>query len=213
MIYNLKKLRGEQIQLSKKVSLENDIPEDVKTVGGFDLAYSGKTAYSAGVVFDFETLELMEKHVTKMKINFPYIPTFLAFREYKPIVEVYKKLKNKPDVLLINGQGIAHPLRIGLASHVGVMLDKPTIGVAQKKLVGNYKEPKIGEYSKLFHNGEQIGWVYRSKKQFKPIFISPGHKVSLFTSIGIVLNCMRDHKLPEPLWKAHTLSVLSKTNL
>ncbi len=113
-------------------------------------------------------------------------------------------MKIKPDVILINGQGIAHPLRCGIASHVGVSLDVPSIGVAQSKLCGEYKEPKeVGHYTSIIYNGKKVGYVYKSKENCKPIFVSPGHKVSSRTSLKIVTSCIGKYKLPIPLRMAH----------
>ncbi len=200
-------LRKKQLEIAKKVILTDKMPNRIKTIGGFDVSYPGEEAYSAGVVLDSGTLEVMEKKVVRMRAEFPYIPTFLSFREGPLIMKAYKKLKTRPDVLMINGQGIAHPLRVGLATHVGVKLGKPTIGIAQKRLVGEHETPeKPGEHSKLVFKGEQVGWVVRTKKNCNPIFVSPGHMVSLEKTLDVVSKCVRDSKLPEPLRIAHGLS-------
>ncbi len=211
--FDLDKLRKEQLEISKKVVLVDKPPKKIKTAGGFDVSYSKEKAHSAGVVLDFENLEIVEKRIVKTYARFPYIPTFLSFREGPLIMKAYEGLKTKPDVLMINGQGIAHPLRAGLATHVGVLLNKPTIGVAQKRLVGEYKIPKKpGEYSKLIFEGKQVGWVFKTKKGCNPIFVSSGHMVSLEKSLNIARECMRNSKLPEPLRFAHELSIQKSKN-
>jgi deoxyribonuclease V len=204
---NKDELRKKQRGIAKKIVLDDFLPNKIKTIGGFDIAYSKDQAYAAGVTLDYETLEIIESKVIISKVNFPYISTFLTFREGPGIRKVYEKLTRKPDILMFNGQGIAHPLQAGLASHLGVLLNKPSIGVAQSKLVGEYKEPKKPkEFSELFFEGKQVGWVLKTKEDCKPIFISPGHKISMERSLGICLHCLKNHKLPEPIRLAHTLA-------
>jgi len=200
-------LREEQKKIAERVIVEDRLPKKIKTIGGFDIGYSGTKAKAVGVVLDYGSLEMIERKVIETKIDFPYIPTFLTFREGPPIVKVYRKLRKKPDVLMFNGQGVAHPLRVGLASHAGVLLGKPSVGVTQNKLVGEYKEPKNeGEFERLFFEGEQVGWVLLSKRGCKPIFISPGHRVSLQRSLSICIYSLRGKKMPEPLALAHEFS-------
>ncbi|UCC91917.1 MAG: endonuclease V [Candidatus Aenigmatarchaeota archaeon] len=204
---DLDNMRKEQLEISKKVILTDKTPGEIKTIWGFDVSYSGEKAYSAGVVLDSETLELIEKRVVKTRAEFPYIPTFLSFREGPLIMKAYERLKNKPDVLIINGQGVAHPLRAGLATHVGVILNKPTIGIAQKRLVGEHEIPENpGDFSKLVFKGEQVGWFLKTKKFCNPIFVSPGHMISLEKTLDIAKKCVKSSKLPEPLRLAHGLS-------
>ena len=207
MRYDTGGLRKEQRRISEKVVVKDHLPRRIGTIAGFDTGYSGNKAKTAGVVLDYETFEILEKRTTKTTVRFPYIPTFLTFREGPPVIELYKKFEIEPDVLMFNGQGIAHPFRAGLASHVGVLIGKPSIGVAQKRLVGEYREPERKmEYSRLLFNGEQVGWVLKSKEGCRPVFISPGHMVSLQKSLEICLHCLRGRKLPEPLALAHELS-------
>ena len=194
------KLREEQRRISEKVIIKDLLPRKIKTIGGFDIGYSKGKAKVSGVVLDYEDLELIERKIMETKISFPYVPTFLTFREGPPLIRVYGRLETKPDVLMFNGQGISHPLRAGLASHVGVLLGKPSIGVAQNKLVGEYKEPsKERVFERLMFEGKHVGWVLRSKEGCRPIFVSPGHKVSLQRSLGVCLHCLKGKKLPEPI--------------
>jgi len=156
----------------------------------------------------------MEIKIIKTHLDFPYIPTFLSFREGYPIIKLYKKLKTKPDIMIINGHGIAHPLFCGIATHVGVLLDKPTIGVAQSRLCGDYREPKrLGDCSKITYKGMIVGYVYKSKEKCKPIFVSPGHRISLKSCLRIVKKCIKTHKLPLPLAIAHIQANKSKSIL
>jgi len=200
----LEGMREEQRRISGMVLVEDRLPKRIRTIGGFDIGYSGKKAKVVGVVLDYGSLEMVEKKVIETSVGFPYIPTFLSFREGPPIVKVYEKLKRKPDVLMLNGQGIAHPLGVGLASHVGVLLGKPSVGVAQNRLIGEYQEPRgVNDFERLMFRGEQVGWVLRSKENCKPIFVSPGHCVSLKRSLSICMYCVRGRRLPEPLAFAH----------
>jgi len=197
---DLERLREEQTRLAKKVSLKDGFKE-IKRVAGFDLAFSGKEIFCAGVVLDYETLDVVEKRVVKTKEKFPYIPTFLSYREFPAILKTYMRLKKKPDLIFMDGQGICHPRGLGLASHVGVLLNKPSIGVAKSRLCGEFKEPKSGKSEKILFGKKHVGWVFRDK--FKPVFISPGHRVSLRGSLEITLNCLKNYRIPEPLRLAH----------
>lgn len=192
-----------QEKLREKIKLEDGFRE-AGLVGGADTHFRGDRAHTSLVVLDLGSLDPLEETSSVSKVSFPYVPTFLTFREAPSIIRIFKGLKHKPDVLLIDGQGIAHPRGIGLASHVGVLLDTPTIGVAKKRLIGSYEEPKeVGEASELLYDDRQIGWVFKSKKGTRPLFISPGHRVSIESSLDIVKGSLKDHKLPEPLHLAH----------
>ncbi|MDI6825720.1 MAG: endonuclease V [Candidatus Aenigmarchaeota archaeon] len=201
------KLRRIQKRIVKKVILEDDFSKPISTIAGFDSSFSDDTAFVAGIVLDYKRLDVIEMKFIRSKLKFPYITTFLAFREGPSIIKVYKKLKIKPDVIMINGHGISHPIFCGIASHVGVLLDVPSIGVAQTKLCGEFKELKrVGEHSVITYENKKVGYAYKSKENCEPIFISPGHKVSLETSLEIVKSTIRNHKLPEPIFIAHSLA-------
>ena len=202
-----KKLRRIQEKIAKKVILEDKFPKPIKNMAGFDLAFLNDNTIVTGVVLDYKLLIVKEIKTIETEVSFPYIPTFLTFREGPSIIKVYKKLKIKPDVLMINGQGIAHPIFCGIASHVGVLLDKPSIGVAQSRLIGEYKRPiKVGDYSAVKYQNRKVGYAYKSKENCGPILISPGHRISLDTSLKITKNCIKKHKLPEPIYLAHSIS-------
>jgi deoxyribonuclease V len=187
---DLDELKREQERIAKHIVLHDDFKRPVKTIAGFDVAYSGRQACCVGVVLDYQSMEILEKKATYAEINFPYIPTFLAFREAFIIIKTYKKIKNKPDILVLDGSGICHPRFCGLASHVGVLLNVATIGVTKKLLCGIIKGNKI------FLNKELVGWKLGN------IYISPGHKISPESAIDIIKYCMKDHRLPEPLYLA-----------
>ncbi len=199
---SLEKLIKIQENLAKKIILKNDLKE-IKLIAGFDLAFSKNKIFCCGVILNRE-LELIEKKFSEEVENFPYIPGFLAFREGPIIIKTYKKLKSKPDIIFIDGHGIAHPKFFGIASHIGLLLDKPTIGVAKNKLIGEYEEPKnVWEEEKLLFKNKHVGWVLKTKKDCKPIFISPGHKISLEKSLELTKKCLKGFKLPEPLRLSH----------
>jgi len=204
---DFKNLREVQKKIAEKVVLKDGLKIDkIKTVAGFDLAYHNKKIICVGIVLDFKTLEVLEKRYTVSEEKFPYVPTFLMFREGPPIIDTYHELKNEPDVLLIDGGGILHPLKSGIASYVGVSLDKPVIGVTKKLLCGEVFEGKIymekdtveGKVKEI--RGERV----ETKTGSRPIFVSPGHKVTVATAVKVVHKCMQgNHKLPEPLRLAH----------
>ncbi len=193
-----------QEDLSRRVVLEDGF-EGVERVAGVDLSYKGSRVFCAAAVLDYESLKIVEKQCIETKASFPYVPTFLAFREAEPIIKTVKHLHF--DVLMLDGHGIAHPRGIGIASHVGVLLDRPTIGVAKRILCGEVEgEIETGKPAPLTYKGRQVGHVYCSKDGTNPIYISPGHRVSLTSSLEIVRHCIRGHRLPEPTRHAHMLA-------
>ncbi len=136
------------------------------------------------------------------------MPGFLSFREGPAIIVTIQKLKTKPDLILFDGQGIAHPKGIGIASHIGVMLNIPTIGCAKSKLVGKFEKPDKDKGSRtyLYYKGERVGAVLRTRKNVKPVFVSPGHMIDIKSAIEIVMNCATEYRIPEPLRRADQLS-------
>ena len=189
--YPLAILRKKQEKMREKVILEDDFFTDL--VGGVDISYEGRDAYGSLVIMD-EKRRIKNIITKKMKIDFPYIPTYLAFREAPLIGELVKEVKDDI-VLLVDGNGILHPRLFGLASHVGIVYNLPTVGVAKSKLLGIVKNDKI------YINGRQAGWFLKSGIK-KGIYISPGHRVSLNTSLNIVKKFLK-YKNPEPLRLAH----------
>ena len=212
---DLKKLEALQRRLAEKVILEDRFKQPIRVVAGVDLAFLGETAIAACVAVDYNSMETIEEAFFKHKLKFPYIPGFLSFREGPAMIFAMRKLRVKPQVFLINAHGIAHPRFLGCASQVGVLTGQPTIGVAQRILCGTYKEePKEpGQWTTLTYKGRTVGALYKSKKGSKPIIISPGHKTTLKTAIKIVKKCIRGHKLPEPLQKAHRQANKEKMRL
>ena len=146
----------------------------------------------------------MERAHSIHPLSYPYIPTFLSFREGPAIVSAFKKLKTPPDILLVDGAGINHPRGAGIAAHIGVALNVPTIGITKKILCGSGDEPsQVGEANPLIYEGRKIGWLLKSSNRSRAIVVAPGHRVSLGSSLSIVKACLRGHKLPEPVRLAH----------
>ncbi len=163
--------------------------------------------YASVVVFELKTMERVEAVTASGKVDFPYIPGLLSFRESPILLKAFAKIKSNPDVILLDAQGIAHPRGIGLASHIGLLLDKPSIGCAKTKLIGDYHEmgAEVGCYSPLTVQDKVVGAVLRTRKNVKPVFVSTGHKIDLDTSIHLVLKSCRGYRLPEPVRQAHNL--------
>ncbi|UCD84024.1 MAG: deoxyribonuclease V [Deltaproteobacteria bacterium] len=178
-----------------------------KLVAGADVSYSKKIArfYAMVVILKYPELTPVEEAGATRPIEFPYIPGLLSFRETPVLLEAFKRVKNIPDVVIVDGQGIAHPRGLGLASHLGLILDLPTVGCAKKRLAGEHREvaDRAGGYELLRINGNVVGAVLRTKKGVKPVFISPGHRIDLASSIELVLNTTRGYRLPEPTRQAH----------
>ncbi len=199
-------LYGEAVSIQKELKdkiVSRDEFSQVKTVAGADLAIlkDEKKLVCGIIVFSYPELNEIERAWEVVDEEFPYIPGLLAFREGPAIIKTYKKLKEKPDVLILDGHGIAHPRGFGIACYVGVLLNIPTMGIAKKRLYGTHKEPRDipGSCESLFStNGGQIGVVLKTKKKTKPVFVSIGHKIDLSTSKKIALMCVRGYRIPEP---------------
>lgn len=198
-----------QQQLAGRVIRKSGINlRKIRAVAGVDAHYSGGLTTAAVVVLDFENLEPVAWVASSKRSNFPYIPGLLSFREGPAVVEALAKLKSLPDMLIFDGHGIAHPRRFGIASHIGLLLDRPAIGCAKNRLVGQYETPGFGKgmYTYLKENGETIGAVLRSRSRVKPIYVSIGHRMNLPDSIRIILQCCRRYRLPEPIRLADQLA-------
>jgi len=202
----------EAIQLQKELREQvrlTPLAQPPTLVGGCDVSMNrfAKEGFAGFVTLSYPGLELLDHAVVEEQIPFPYIPGLLSFREIPMLLKAWEQLNTKPDVLLVDGIGIAHPRRLGIASHLGLVLNLPAIGCAKSVLTGVYEEPgnEPGQYSYLKnkHSGEVIGAAVRTKRNVKPMFISPGHLITLEESIQLVLSCIRKHRLPEPTRFAH----------
>jgi deoxyribonuclease V len=190
-----------QEELKSEVITEDKFNTPVKYVAGVDMAVEedGKICRAAVAVLSFSDLEVKETSIAYSHMNFPYIPGLLSFREVPAVLEALKKLTIAPDIILCDGQGIAHPRRFGFACHLGILVDIPTIGVAKSWFIGEYGElgTKRGSWEPLVDKGEIIGALLRSQSNVKPIYVSIGHRISLPTAIDYVLKCAPKYRLPE----------------
>jgi deoxyribonuclease V len=197
-----------QNRLRTQLDLQSD-PQRIETVAGIDVSYDKGSdwLFAAIVVLHFPDLPVVGSASAVAKVPFPYIPGLLSFRECPAVLQAWEKLAVKPDCLMCDGQGIAHPRRFGIASHLGLWLDLPSIGCAKSLLVGEYKEPglKRGSVAPLFHREEQVGAILRTKDGVAPVFVSQGHKISLEKAVEVVLACCTKYRLPEPTRQAHLL--------
>jgi len=197
-----------QSQLRDRVAIKA-VTEEIKYVSGLDVSYEKHTnrVWAGAIVLEFPQLSKVEEKWSESEVSFPYIPTLLSFREIPALLDVLRKLEVEPDLILCDGQGIAHPRGIGLASHLGVLLDKPTLGCAKTKLVGEFNPvgQGKGQYAYLRYQNRVIGAVVRTRSGVKPLFVSPGHRVALTDCIKFVLATCRAYRIPEPLRQAHIL--------
>lgn len=210
--FSAKKAHAMQRRLSKKIIFEDKLPETVDYVAGVDVAYLKDTAVAAVAVLELSSLSQVESQVAHVKIGFPYIPTLLSFREVPSAYPAMKKLQLEPDVFLVDGQGYAHPYGLGFASHLGLILDRPTIGVAKSLLWGKVEHAGEG-WAPLVANGIIIGAEVITKSGTKPVYVSVGHKVSLERAIRIVKACTGRYRIPEPIRRAHMLAGEEKRRL
>ncbi|MCX8171481.1 MAG: deoxyribonuclease V [Candidatus Bathyarchaeota archaeon] len=208
--FSIEKARRLQSLLSKKVIARDCLNTPIKYVAGVDIAYYDKLSIGAVAVFDYNSLKLVELKSAAVETRFPYIPTLLSFREIPAAVSSIRKLNIKPDVFLVDGQGIAHPYRFGFASHLGVVLDLCTVGVAKSLLCGEVIESESLNWRPIIHEGEIIGGAVFTKPNAKPVYVSVGHKISLETAIKVVLTCSKNHRIPEPLHEAHSAAQRAK---
>jgi deoxyribonuclease V len=203
------KLIKRQKEIASKLKIRK-LNKKIKIIGGVDISFKNDMARCAAVLMDFKNMKEIEKAIYNTKPKFPYISGFLAFREGPIILKTLKKLRNKPDILIFDGQGIAHPRHCGIASHIGGLLNIPTIGAAKSRLFGSYKEPlnEKFSYSYLYDGKKKIGAVIRTKKNSKPIFISPGNLVNVSDCIKIIKKCVLKYRLPQPTYLAHIYAKL-----
>lgn len=198
------------MRLSKRVIREDRLPRTLRYVAGVDVAYLDDSSIAVVAVLDYSSLLLVETQWARVKTKFPYIPTLLSLREIKPARAVIKKLKTIPDVFLVDAQGIAHPYRLGFASHLGLLLDKPTIGVAKSLLCGQVEQVNREGWMPITDKGEVIGAAIQRSEKMQPVYVSIGHKVSLERAFDIVKHCTKSARIPEPIRIAHTLAMQEK---
>ena len=198
-------------------TITTDCLGKVRYVAGVDIGFEDnyKISKAAVVVLTYPELEFVEQAIARIPTAFPYVPGYLSFREIPVILKAFPQLNQTPDLILCDGQGLAHPRRFGLACHLGVLLDIPTIGVAKSRFIGEYEEVPVekGSWKPLIDNGETIGVVLRSRQNVKPIYVSVGHKISLPTATDYVMGCLTKYRLPETTrWADKLASSKGKSN-
>lgn len=199
-----------QRELAGRVVMRDEVAEPVRLVAGVDVSCSrfAPEVFAAVVLYDLQSNTIVESVSAQAAEAFPYVPGLLSFRELPVVLEAFRKLQQLPEVVLVDGQGIAHPRRLGIASHLGLWLDLPTIGCAKSRLCGEHDEPgvKRGDWAGLIDAGEEIGRALRTRDRVRPLFVSPGHRVGMDRAVEIVLDCGRGYRLPEPTRLAHVES-------
>jgi deoxyribonuclease V len=197
-----------QKQLRDRVKLE-PLQKEVRTVAGADISFNkfSDIIYAGIVVLSLPSLKVVEEVGIISETSFPYVPGLLSFRESPAVLEAWSRLRVEPDAMMFDGQGIAHPRRFGIASHVGLFIEKSTFGCAKSVLVGKYETPppEKGSWTPLIDKGETVGAALRTKNNVQPIFVSPGHLIDLQSAIDLTLACDGGYRQPEPTRRAHLL--------
>jgi len=204
-----------QQRLRDRVVLEDRLAE-VRYVAGADLAFDPETdeAFAGVIVYRFPSLEEVERRMARRKLRFPYVPGLLSFRESPILLAAFRRLRTEPDLILVDGHGLAHPRRFGIACHLGILLDKPAIGCAKSLLVGEHEEPGVeaGSTAPLMLDGERVGVVLRTRAGVKPIFVTQGHRVSLDRAVRLVKQSLDGFRIPKPTREAdHYVGDLRRT--
>ena len=208
--WNLQPREAVELQKSLRQKVEiTPLARPIKTIAGADISFNkfSDTVYAGVVVLQLPSLEVIEEAGVVSVAKFPYVPGLLSFREAPSVLEAWSKLKREPDAVMFDGQGIAHPRRVGIASHVGLLLKRPTLGCAKSVLVGRYEEPAAerGSWTPLVDKGETVGAALRTKTGVQPIYVSPGHLIDLHSAIDLALACDGGYRQPEPTRRAHLL--------
>ncbi|MGG6462416.1 deoxyribonuclease V [Solilutibacter silvestris] len=207
---DVKAARELQRELAGRVVTRDDYPRPLRTVAGLDVGFEdgGAITRAAAVLLDAETLAVLDQQIVKVPTRMPYIPGLLSFRELPALVPALEALSQVPDMVFVDGHGIAHPRRLGIAAHAGVITGLPTVGVAKSVLVGTSKplHEMRGAHAPLRDGGEQIGWMLRSKERCLPLIVSPGHRVSMAAAPELVMRFVTRYRLPEPTRLADRLA-------
>lgn len=213
-LFSAKTAHEAQLRMSRKIIATDTLPSEISLVAGVDVAYYREYSIGAVAVLNYRALELVESQTTICRTSFPYVPTLLTFREVPPAIASIRKLVKSPDAFLIDGQGYAHPYRCGFASHLGLLVNKPTIGVAKSRLVGDLQRSQCNRgVSFLEHEGEVVCAVVPTKRGCRPIYVSVGHLTSLERAVEVVRHCTRNHRIPEPILMAHRIAHAEKRKI
>jgi deoxyribonuclease V len=199
-----------QKELRQKIRIQPLADKNVRLVAGADISYNrfSDIAHAAFVVLDLKTLKTVATGIATSRLSFPYIPGLLTFREGPALMEAWKNLRCSPDVVVFDGQGIAHPRGLGIAAHLGLLIDRPSIGCGKSLLCGHFENlaPEAGSLAPLIYKGQEVGVAYRTRSQVQPVFISPGHRIDLADSIDVIRRCISRYRIPEPTRQAHLLA-------
>jgi len=206
-----------QTDLRKRI-VRRDTFDEIRVVAGADVSFdkNKKEGYGGVITYRFPDLKEIERRGARAKINFPYVPGLLTFREAPVLLKAFACLKTEPDVIIFDGQGLAHFRRMGLATHMGILLNKPTVGCAKSRLIGTFEDPgeDAGCYSPLLDDGETIGAVLRTRQRVNPVFISQGNMISLKTCIEIARKCVDGYRIPRPTREAdHYVARIKKKRI
>jgi deoxyribonuclease V len=212
----IKLLHPWEVSPQRAIQIQDDLRKKIrlrapsgpwKRIAAADVSYSrtDDRLFAAFLLFSNPELALLESVSAEGRASFPYVPGLLTFREAPILIKAFSQLQARPELILIDGQGIAHPRSMGIAVHLGLIFDLPTIGCAKSRLIGVHEEPPVrqGSYTPLVEKGETIGMIVRTRTGVKPVYVSPGHKMDLATSVKIVLSLCRGYRIPEPLRQAH----------
>ena len=195
-----------QQQLRTQVRIE-PLSTEPETIAGCDISFNKyeETVYAGIVVLRIATLEVLEEVGVVSTAPFPYVPGLLTFREGPALIEAWQKLTLQPDVVMFDGHGMAHPRRMGIATHMGLWINRPSFGCGKSVLAGRFDDPapERGHWTPMLHRGETVGAALRTKNKVNPVFVSPGHLIDLPTAIDLTLRCDRGYRLPEPTRRAH----------
>jgi len=195
-----------QNQLRHSVSMITEI-KNITTIAGGDISHNKDSdiVYAGIVVLSYPQMQLLSYSLVEAKTTFPYIPGYLGFREVPALLQAWDQLPQKPDLMILDGQGVTHPRRMGIASHFGVLTNQPSIGCAKNMLYGNYAPLGLEKFnaSPIISQNEHMGYAVRTKDNVKPVYISPGHKVSVADSLEFIIPCILKHRIPEPTRIAH----------
>lgn len=209
--FSTEKAHRTQLELSKLIIFEDRLPKRIRLIAGVDVAYARGSSIGAVAVLDYSSLDLVESQVSLCRTRFPYIPTLLSFREVPPAMLCLGMLETQPDAFLVDGHGFAHPYHCGFASHLGLIIGKPTVGVAKNRLFGEVGQAETREnVAFLTHDKEIVGAAVTTKQGSRPVYVSVGHMISLDTAAKIVKECTRGNRIPVPLLKAHEVATAEK---
>ena len=199
-----------QRRFSERIVFRNELPSLLRTVAGVDVSYEkhGDLFFAAVVVLSYPEMQVVEEASARGTVSFPYIPGLLSFRELPIVLDAFRRLRTVPDAVLVDGQGIAHPRRLGIASHLGLWIDCPTVGCAKSRLCGDHDPPGSdrGDRAPLLLKGEEVGTVLTTRTGVRPLYVSPGHKIDIDSAAQLVLACGRRTRMPEATRLAHLLT-------